>query len=569
VKPINFKAFEGRNIYSHRKCIKLDLNMEGIAKLAASEIDIFMDKLINLLPSLANHRCCLAENHRLMKNFKEKPYLHHICGHIAIALQNMIGLDVSFCSESKIGYGYFYTIYEYKYKNTGIEAGNLAVLIINTLLKNSDLDLSYNLMILESTLNSDVSAFEADSIHSSTKTEIPILAITGTNGKTTTTRLIAYALSKAGLQVGVTTTDGIYINSECIFKGDNTGPRSALEVLSHSEIDAAVLETARGGLVRNGLAYDLADVAVITNIADDHLGLDGIETMEDLANAKMLVGEAVKDSGYVVINGDNALSVSYLNRIKSKLIIFSQDKNNEALRANIQKGGYGVYTHDGVLFFENSDTLTELMPVEDITITFKGALRYNIQNAMAACGALMGFGISEQVIKEALSGFKCDEKLNPGRFNFFDVNGTHVILDYGHNIDGYSSVLEGLSNMPHRSLIGVIGVPGDRLDRTTVEVGRISGTFFNRIFIKEDKDRRGRPSGEIAELLEKGVLSSGFDSGKLEIVLDEEAALKEAIESSEPGDVVIVFFEEYAPLLRLVKAKIAEEAKEPLVVCGI
>lgn len=567
MKPISFKVFEGRSIYSHKKCIKLDFDMDGVSRLSQDDAEIFIKNLIRLLPKLSDHRCCSNDKHGLENYFKESSYLHHICGHIAIALQNIMGIDVSFCSESRPNYDYFYTVYEYRYRNTGIEAGNIAVDIINSLIKNSTLDLSHKLSRLEDVLNAEKSNLECQSTFSSnTRKDIPIIAVTGTNGKTTTTRLIAFALSKAGFNVGMTTTDGIYINEECIFKGDNTGPRSALEVLSNNDINVAVLETARGGLVRNGLAYDLADVAVITNVSDDHLGLDGIETIEDLAKAKFLVGEAVRNNGYVVINGDNALSTDFIDSIKSRLIIFSGDKNNNFLRENINKGGYGVFTHNRILYYENKHTLTELMPVEEISITVRGALKYNIENAMAACGALIGLGVADWVIKYAISNFKCDENLNPGRFNAFDVNGTLVILDYGHNINGYSSVLEGLSNIKHNNLIGVIGVPGDRLDRTTLEVGKIAGSYFDRIFVKEDKDRRGRLPGEIAELLKKGVLSSGFDISNIKIILDEETALSEAIDSSRPGDIVIIFFEDYIPLLKLVKAKITEGAKDPILV---
>ena len=228
----------------------------------------------------------------------------------------------------------------------------------------------------------------------------------------------------------------------------------------------------------------------------------------------------------------------------------------------MRSGGYGIYISEGQLFIENEISITLLMPVADIGITFNGVLKYNIQNAMAACGALIGFGIANSIIKDSLKDFQCNEELNPGRFNVFEVNGVSVILDYGHNIDGYKSVLAGLTRMKHNNLIGIIGVPGDRLDRTTIEVGKIAGSCFHRILIKEDKDRRGRLPGEVAELLKKGVLTSGFDASNLEIILDEVTALETALESAKQGDMVIIFFEEYAPLLKLVKNRISSETRE-------
>lgn len=563
MKPTNFKVFDRRSIYSHRRCIRLSLDLEGYAEITTNEFANFNEKLLGLLPDLGYHRCSTGAEGGFRKILEAGTCLHHVCGHIAIALQNIVGVNVSFCSQSKHNSRDSFTVYEFKYKNTGVEAGNIAVEIINSLVENKPLYLPDKLGRLEKTLQEELKktgTFPASS--EDLKYQVPIVAITGTNGKTTTTRLIAYAISKAGYRVGMTTTDGIYINGRCVYEGDTTGPRSAHMVLANNEIDVAVLETARGGMVRNGLAYDLADVAVITNITDDHLGLDGIENMEDLAVVKALVGEAVKPDGFTVINGDDPFSISIVNRLKRRLIVFSEDGNNEVLRAAVRSGGYGIYISEGQLFIENEISITLLMPIADIGITFNGVLKYNIQNAMAACGALIGFGIANSIIKDSLKDFQCNEELNPGRFNVFEVNGVSVILDYGHNIDGYKSVLAGLTRMKHNNLIGIIGVPGDRLDRTTIEVGKIAGSCFHRILIKEDKDRRGRLPGEVAELLKKGVLTSGFDASNLEIILDEVTALETALESAKQGDMVIIFFEEYAPLLKLVKNRISSETRE-------
>jgi cyanophycin synthetase len=563
VKAINFKIFEGRSVYSHRRCIRLNLDLERSDNLTIGESDSFKRELLKLLPEIGKHQCSFAEDGGFIRRLEEGTFLHHVCGHIAIALQNMIGLDVSYCSESGQNSKNYYTVYEFKYKNTGIEAGKAAIDIIKSLLEKKNFHLVSRLaklqeILKEEQLDSGKNQHSLDKINQNTT----IIAITGTNGKTTTTRIIAYVLSKAGVRVGMTTTDGIYINGHCVFKGDTTGPVSARTVLTNNEIDAAVLETARGGMVRDGLAYDLADVAVITNITDDHLGLDGIETLEDLAKVKTLVGEAVKKEGYVVINGDDEMSMRILNRIKRKLIIFSEDKNNPILAEGIENGGYGIYINKGILCIENKSRTIELMPVEDIGITLKGILKYNIQNAMAACGALIGYGIDSSVIREGLKSFKCNEDLNPGRFNMFNLGGILTVLDYGHNVEGYKSVLEGLTVMKHNRLIGIIGVPGDRLDRTTLEVGRIAGNYLDYIFIKEDKDRRERQPMEIANILRKGVLSSGFDDKNIRVVLDEVAALEEALDIAEPGDIVIIFFEEYDPLLQLVRRRINNKVQE-------
>ena len=392
---------------------------------------------------------------------------------------------------------------------------------------------------------------------------IPLVAVTGTNGKTTTTRLISHILSIAGYTVGMTTTSGIYIDGKCTFKGDTTGPKSALAVLMNKSIDAAVLETARGGMIREGLAYDLADVAVITNITEDHLGVDGVETIEDLAKVKALVGEAVKEDGYVVINGDNNMCISILPRLKGNLIIFSNDKDNAVMRTNIQKGGYGVYVDEGNIIIQKDTYCESLIDIKSIGITINGALKYNIENAMAACAASVGLGISYDIIRQGLSSFYCNNEQNPGRFNTYYVNDVMVVLDYGHNIDGYKCVLDGLKHIKHNKLIGVIGVPGDRPDSHILDVGKCAGENFDYIFIKEDEDRRGRAIGEVADLLLKGVQKSKHHNMNIKKVLNEKEAFKSALDFAKPRDIVIIFFEKYLePLIDIINNKIEENKCE-------
>lgn len=398
-----------------------------------------------------------------------------------------------------------------------------------------------------------------DMMFKDTPASMPIVSVTGTNGKTTTTRLIAHALNLKGHNVGMTTTGGVYINNKCIHKGDTTGYYSAMTVLLNKEIDAAVLETARGGILKKGLAYEAADVGVITNITEDHLGIDNINTMEELAFVKSIVGEAVKKDGYSVLNADDKMSLTILNRMKNNIILFSKDKENKFLRENIQSGGYGVYTFEGYIWVEKDNECTPVIKVEDIPITLNGKMNYNIENSLAACAALVGLGVDYSIIRESLNTFVSDEEQNPGRFNMFQVNGATVVLDYGHNIEGYKAVLQGVKNMGYKRLVGVIGVPGDRLNENVLEVGNISGKNFDYIYIKEDEDKRGRRNGEIAELLCQGVLSAEFSRENVEIILDEKDALEKAIDNSMPGDLIIIFFEKYEPLLDLVKSKMKSE----------
>lgn len=383
---------------------------------------------------------------------------------------------------------------------------------------------------------------------------IPIVSVTGTNGKTTTTRIIAHALSLKGLCTGMTTTSGIYINNKCILKGDTTGPDSARAILMDKKIEAAVLETARGGIVRRGLGYDLADVGVVTNISEDHLGIDGINTMEELIDAKSLVVEAVKDNGYAVLNADDP-SVNILSEhVKCSIIYTSKNPENLILKKHILDGGKGVFLRNDFICFGDGEKVEPIVNIKEIPCTMEGKLEYNIENSMCAAAACIGINLDTETISKALKTFFLDDAQNPGRFNIYSFNNFKVVVDYGHNIGGYNAVLEGLKKMEHKRLVGVIGVPGDRHDNNIIQVGSISGCGFDYIYIKEDEDKRGRKTGEVAGLLELGVRASGKDKNACQVILNEGEALRTAMERARDGDIIVVFYENYDLILNTINS---------------
>lgn len=859
MKVVSFKIFKGRNIYSHKKCIRLNLDLEGYSEISSKEIPGFNENLVGMLPDLNRHRCGIDENGGFIKRLTEGTYLAHITEHIIIVLHNMIGLNISYGKSREISGDNYYVIYQYEYSNTGIESSNIAVDLVNSLINKEPFDLNLRLTTLKEILMKEqlglstlsiyneakkrgipilrmgessmlqlgygkysktiqatlgcntsaiavniaqdklltkeilgmhflpvanglkikskthcimgardigypvvlkpqfgnqgkgvianitdeieltnaydhltkdykdiliekcingrdyrvcyvygdiiavserkppyilgdgVSSIEAlitianmdlrrgeghekeltkikideslltylnqkkysltsvlinneklnlrdnanlstggfaidctdlicndnieickraaiaigldicgidlicgdiskplnggviieinaapgirmhhnpyigvkrnvaghivDKLFENTQKSIPIVAITGTNGKTTTTRLIGHILKAAGYTVGMTTTGGIYIDDKCIFKGDTTGPNSALVVLANKDVDAAVLETARGGIIRRGLAYDLADVGVITNITEDHLGMDEVETMEELAKVKSLVGEAVKRDGYVVINGDDNLSVSILHRFKSNLIIFSRNKDNVVMRSNIKNGGYGIFVDTNNIVIQKNNNAEKLIGVNDIGITLNGALKYNIENAMAACAASIALGINNDIIKKSLMSFHCNANQNPGRFNMYNVHKIKIILDYGHNLQSYKCVLDGVKNIKHNKLIGIIGAPGDRQESYMLQVGKCAGENFDYIFIKENEDKRGRAVGEVADILEKGILSSNFNILNIEKKPLEIEAFKSALDFALPGDIIVAFVEHPEPFIEIITSK--------------
>lgn len=384
---------------------------------------------------------------------------------------------------------------------------------------------------------------------------IPVVSITGTNGKTTTTRLMSHVLKKMGNNVGMTCTDGIYLNDKCIHKGDDSGFNSARTILMNKDVDVAVLETARGGLIKKGLAYDLADVAIITNITNDHLGLNGVNSIKELSFAKALVGEAVKDDGFVIVNADDKYSKTIINRFKAEKIYFSKYKENPLIQENISNGKIAIFIENDNICVINNNKRYEIISTKDLPISYDGKLEYNVENAMAACGGLIGLKVDYCMISKGLMDFELNSEHNSGRFNMYNYCDRKIILDYAHNIEGYKAVISSLKKINEKNnLIGVIGIPGDRKNDVGYAIGEICANNLDKIVIKEDKDKRGRKNGEIADLLKKAILKINKNAN-LKVCLDEVEALKYALNISNKDDIIVVFYEKLDLLLDFIKSE--------------
>lgn len=404
---------------------------------------------------------------------------------------------------------------------------------------------------------------------------IPIVAITGTNGKTTTTRMISKLLTDQQLLVGMTSTDGIYINQKLWVKGDMTGPESARIVLRHPDVQVAVLETARGGILRAGLGYEYSDVAIVTNVSDDHLGQYGIETLEDIAHVKSLVAEVVRPHSYVVLNADDPLVAQMAKRTKGRVIYFSAEKDNICVRKHLGKGGTAVFVRRGVILLCQGSNCCKICSVKQIPVTWNGLAKHNIHNVLASVAAGWALGLSAVAIRNSLQNFSSDAEHNRGRLNLYELNGVSVFVDYGHNAAGIREVAKTLKQFKCGSLVGCITVPGDRPDASVREVGRIAALGFKRLIIREDSDLRGRRPGEIAQLLYDEAVRSGMHPNKIEIVLTEIEAFKRGLDSCVSGDTFVMFYEHIEPIeaeihlrLELQKALSSESAQMEWVVGG-
>ncbi|MGI5971164.1 MAG: cyanophycin synthetase [Oscillospiraceae bacterium] len=368
----------------------------------------------------------------------------------------------------------------------------------------------------------------------------PIVSVTGTNGKTTVVRLIQHVLMTQGRNVGMTSTCGSFVNRKCICRGDNSGPRSARVLLANKTIEAAVLETARGGIIRGGLGYDVADVGVITNITEDHLGCDGVETLDDLIQVKSLVAEAVKNGGTVVLNGEDSSTGKILERVRHRVILFFRNRN----KLQYFKDYPAVFHENGKVYLQDGSETLLITDVNDIPITMGGKIECNIDNSLAAAAALHSLGVPIETIKKGLKSFRD----NSGRFNLYDVNGITVMLDYGHNKEGYRQAIKFCSCLRHNKLTGVIGMPGDRPDNSIRQISLECAGAFDRIIIKEDSCLRGRQAGEVAGIIFNAVTQAGFPCSRISVINNEAEALKNAVESARSGDLIAVFYEKLEPL---------------------
>lgn len=394
-----------------------------------------------------------------------------------------------------------------------------------------------------------------------TPSRIPLFAVTGTNGKTTTTRMIGHILSTTGRRVGMTTTDGIYINRQCIRQGDTTGPRSAQTLLCDPTVEIAVLETARGGIVRYGLGYDWADVAVITNIQPDHIGQDGIAEMEDLVFIKSLVAERVREGGTVILNADDANVAAIplsprMQKGKKQIVYFSLQTDHPVVSRHRQEGGTAYYLNNGWIVEAKGKAEYAVMAVEDIPITMQGAARFHIANAMAAIAACRAYGMSRERIARALSSFRSDVH-NPGRANLYRVGQGYVLVDYGHNPDSFAAIGQLAQQWSACRLTGIVGVPGDRANEVVEMAARVAARQFHRLFIKEDRDTRGRRRGEIAGLMLRAAQAE-VPYGEFRVIVDECEALETALREMKAGEVVVIFYEKREPVLQVLQRWQAE-----------
>lgn len=386
---------------------------------------------------------------------------------------------------------------------------------------------------------------------------IPVVAVTGTNGKTTTARLTAHLVATSGLRVGMTNTDGVYVNGRQIDSGDCSGPKSARNVLMHPDVDAAVFESARGGILREGLGFDRCQVAVVTNIgAGDHLGLNYITTVEELAVLKRVIVMNVAASGYAVLNAADPIVASMAPKCTGQVIFFARDFQHPVLTAHRAQGKRTVSV-DGDCIVAAEGSWRESIPLRDVPITRNGTIGFQVENVMASVAAAWGVGLDWDTIRNGLASFVNDADNAPGRFNVFDFKGATVIADYGHNPDAMRALVAAVEGMPAKRRAVVISGAGDRRDEDIREQTAILGQAFDDIILFQDACQRGRADGEVLKLLREG-LADATRAQHVEDVYGEFLAIDRALDRLAPGDLCLVLVDQVEEAL----AHLARRAQE-------
>ncbi|HEY7422958.1 MAG TPA: Mur ligase family protein [Gemmataceae bacterium] len=584
------RVLNGPNIWANFPVLEAWVDLGALKDSPSDELPGFNDRLKAWLPSLIEHRCSVGSRGGFFERLRRGTWQAHILEHVALELQSLAGTEVGFGRTRETSEdGVYKVALEFEYEELGratLEAGRdlcLAAVydrpfdvegaiahlrqlaqrlrthpaeaaLVQAARKRQiplgRLDNRGALLLGHGVLQQRVSLTEnlppADALldrlfpHGQTG-RIPITAITGVNGKTTTTRLIAHILSYTKNCIGMTCTEGIYIDGQRAEVGDCSGPLSARAILSDPRVEAAVLETARGGILRAGLGFDRCDVAVVTNIAEgDHLGIADIDTVEQLARVKRTIVEVVAPDGYAILKADDPLVAEMAAYCPGTVVFFARDGQHPVVVGHRNRGGRAAFTRDHRVILAEGSQEIPLMSLENVPLTHGGHVGFQVENALASAAAAWVLGVPCEVILAGLESFVADFEHTPARFNLFDFNGATVVLDYGHNTSSLASLIETFEPLPHKFRSAVYSAAGDRRNTDMIRQGELLGDAFDRVILFEEENCiRGRPHGEINAIFRQG-LAGRRRVKHVEEVQGAIAALEHALASARPGELLLI-----------------------------
>jgi UDP-N-acetylmuramyl tripeptide synthase len=596
------RLLDGPNIWANFPVLEAWVDLGPLKDSPSDELPGFNERLMAWLPSLIEHRCSVGRRGGFFERLRRGTWQAHILEHVALELQSLAGTPVGFGRTRETHEEGVYKIaLEFEYEALGraaLEVGrdlclaavydrpfdvegalarlrklaqelrphpletalkeaarqrciplrrlapdqrdagsiaspNAPTFLLGHGVRQKRLSLSDLTLPLDGLL---------DRLFPNGQTgRIPIAAITGVNGKTTTTRLIAHLLASAGRCVGMTCTEGIYIDGQRVEAGDCSGPLSARRVLSDPRVEAAVLETARGGILRAGLGFDRCDVAVVTNIAEgDHLGINDIETVEQLARVKRTIVEVVAPNGHAILKADDPLVADMASFCPGAVVFFARDGQYPLVVAHRQRGGRAAFVRDHRIILAEGSQEIPLVSLERVPLTHGGYVGFQVENALAAAAAVWVLGVPCEVILAGLESFVADCEHTPARFNLFEFNGATVILDYGHNTSSLASLLETLAPLPHKFRSAVYSAAGDRRDSDMIRQAELLGDAFDRVILYEEENCiRGRAWGEINAIFRKGLVGRRRVK-QIEEVQGAISALEHALATARPGELLLI-----------------------------
>jgi cyanophycin synthetase len=566
------------------------VDLEELRDSPSDELPGFNERLKAWLPSLIEHRCSVGTRGGFFERLRRGTWQAHILEHVALELQTLAGTEVGFGRTRETSEdGVYKVALEFEQEDLGRAALEVGRDLCLAAVYNRPFDVEIALTRLRE-LAREPRTHPAESalVQSARKRQIPvcrlddrdvmllghgvlqrrvslsdnlppadmlldrlfpygrtgripIAAVTGVNGKTTTTRLIAHILSCTNRRVGMTCTEGIYLDGQRIEGGDCSGPLSARTVLANSRVEAAVLETARGGILRAGLGFDRCDVAVVTNIAEgDHLGISDIDTVEQLARVKRTIVDVVAPDGHAILKADDPLVAEMASYCPGSVVFFCRDGHHPVVAGHRKRGGRAAFVRDHRIILAEGSQEIPLMSLENVPLTHGGHVGFQVENALAAAAAGWVLGVPCEVILAGLESFVADFEHTPARFNLFDFNGATVVMDYGHNTSSLASLIETFEPLPHKFRSAVYSAAGDRRDTDMIRQGELLGDAFDRVILYEEENCiRGRQHGEINAIFRQG-LAGRRRVQHIEEVEGAIAALEHALASARPGELLLI-----------------------------
>lgn len=537
MKIVEIRDLDGPNLFLLRPAIKLEIDTGG------GEIRVHEQRAMDvILDDYRGHDVTLSavpvERERLFSLFVDVIHVLH---------DRLDAVRPEVVVRSMEEENHLAVAFSWSHRRLGEAVAQAAFDILSA----DSVDIANRLTDLKSIHESDPQADDSPEMHGDGERTIPVIGITGTNGKTTTTRVVASILMQAGRTVGWTSSSGVYIQKDRVLEGDFTGPAGAARVFEDPSVDVAVLETARGGILLRGLGYESNDVSVVTNISPDHLGMHGVHTVGGLADVKRVVPAVTRESGFAVLNADDPLVIAMHEHISARPFLVTRRSDHPAVMRHVAGGGWALWIDDGQVIWGHDGVEDVLIALSDIPIAFGGRATHMVENALCAAAACLGIGLEADKVRAGLAAFRNKSDQNRGRLNVYDVDGTVVIVDFAHNELGLTHLLQfGRSFVEGKGrLISVIGTAGDRGDDVFVALGKIAGASSDLVIAKDTiKYLRGRTSGESLALIASGL--EGTPNSDHLTSESELAGFEQALDKAAPGDVVaIMCIEDYDTII--------------------